>query len=426
MRGERLREQLRGAFWLVPAICLTAALALALGLVELDQGLQGDGGGIAFTGGPSSARELLGAIASSMLTLTALVFSVTLVVLQLASSQFSPRVLRTFLHDRLVQLTLGMFTATFVYALVVLRAVRGEDGLAGRFIPGVAISVAFALAVVSVVLFVAYINHITQSIRVVNIIARIGKETDEAIRSEHPLDAELTTLPVEGDRAPRVLVAREAGVVVVVQRPHLVELARAADARLRLVPRIGAFVPRGAPLFEVEGGGDLDEDQILRGVLIERERSTRQDVAFGFRQLVDIAERALSPGVNDPTTAVQCLDQLHDLLRQLAERPYPTGVHLDDDGQTRLVVASPSWEDHVALALDEIRHWGAGSLQVHRRIRSLLLDLLEVVGPDRRRPLEQQLALLDARTEDLPEVERPGAAEVEERGASGARNIRGH
>ncbi len=421
MSWGRLREQVAGAFWLLPALCLAVAVALALGLVELDEALKRDGGGFAFTGGPSSSRELLSAIASSMLTLTALVFSVTLVVLQLASSQFSPRVLRTFLHDRRVQLTLGIFTATFVYALVVLREVRGEEGIAGRFIPGIAISVAFFLAVVSVGLLVAYINHITQSIRVVNIIARIGKETEAAIGREHPFDAEPLPVPAQPDPVARVLTAPEAGVVVVVQHERLVDLAERADALVRLVPRIGDFVPRGAPLFEVAGGEDLDEEKVLRAVLVERERSGRQDVAFGFRQLVDIAERALSPGVNDPTTAVQCLDQLHDLLRQLAQRPYPTGAHHDADGHLRLVVPSASWDDHVALALDEIRHWGASSLQIHRRIRSLVLDLLDVVGPDRSGPLERQLEVLDARVEDLPEVERGGATRTGRRGASEAR-----
>ena len=362
----------------------------------------------AIAGGPSSARSLLQAISSSMLTLTALVFSITLVVLQLASSQFSPRVLRTFLHDRRIQLSLGIFTATFVYALVVLREVRGEDGVVGTFVPGVAISVGFGLTVVSVAVLVAYIHHITQSIRVVNIIARLGRETARTIEREHPHDMAPVVVRRERDVDPRVVCARRAGVVVVVQQRHLVELAERADASVQLVPRVGDFVPCGAPLMEVRGGDGFDEEEARRAVLLEPERSVRQDVAFGFRQLVDIAEKALSPGVNDPTTAVQCLDQIHDLLRRLCERPYPTGTHLDGHGRVRLLVPSATWSDHVSLALDEVRHWGAGSLQVHRRMRALLLDLLDVAPHDRRAPLERQLVLLDQRSSDLPVVERPG------------------
>ena len=418
MRWGQLRARLDDAFWAVPAACVVGSVALALGLIQLDESLQRRGDGIFFAGGPSSARSLLGAISSSMLTLTALVFSVTLVVLQLASSQFSPRVLRTFLHDRRIQLTLGVFTATFVYALVVLREVRGDEGLLGSFVPGVAISVAFGLTVVSVAVLVAYIHHITQSIRVVNIIAKIAGETSETIEREH--DADIEWSPAPGEHLPpfRVVPAQRAGVVVVVQEDQLVELARRAGARLRLVPRVGEFVPRGAPLLEVRGGDGLDDEALRKAVLLDHERTLRQDVAFGFRQLVDIAEKALSPGINDPTTAVQCLDQIHDLLRQLSGRPYPTGAHLDEDGQLRLYVPSACWDDHVALALDEVRHWGAGSLQIQRRIRSLLVDLLEVAPPARRGPLQRQLELLEARAEDLPRIERARVERTDGRGTS--------
>ncbi len=421
MRFERLRERVVDAFWLLPALCVGAAIVLALGLVRLDEGLQRDGGGIAFTGGPSSARDLLSAIASSTLTLTGLVFSVTLVVLQLTSSQFSPRVLRGFLHDRRNQLTLGVFTATFVYALVVLRAVRGEEGLTGRFVPGIAVSVAFALALLSVAVLVAHIHHITQSIRVVDIIGRITEETEAAIQREYPHDLEPLPLPAEPAGVHRMLPASAVGVVTVVERDRLVRLAERSGTQLRLVPRVGDFVPRGAPLLAA-WGGELDDDEARRAVLLERERSVRQDVAFGFRQLVDIAERALSPGVNDPTTAVQCLDQAHHLLRQLAGRPYPSGVHVDGRGEVRLIIPSPTWADHVALALDEVRHWGAASLQVHRRIRALVLDLFEVVAAERRPPLERQLALLDARLDELPGPERPAARRASGQGTSDTRN----
>ena len=410
MNPARRHERLAEAFWLVPGLCLLAAGGLALGLVRLDRTLQRTGGGVAFTGGPSSARELLSAIATSTLTFTGLVFSITIVVLQLTSSQFSPRVLRTFVQDRFIQLALGVFLATFVYALVALREVRGEDGaVVDRFVPGVTVTVGFGLAVASVATFVRYVSHIAQSIRVVNIIERIAAETEAAIDRCYPADGGPgSSHLVEPPPAPvRVLASAERGVVVGVQVDELVEEAARAGCVLRVVPAVGDFVPRGAPLAEVAGAGDPDGDRVRAAIALGRERTVRQDVGFGFRQLVDVAEKALSPGVNDPTTAVQCLDQVHSLLRQLATRPFPSGVHADRRGAVRLVVATPSWSDYVHLALDEVRHWGAGSLQVQRRLRDLLEDLATVVDAERRPPLEKQRRLLEARLQDLPEPERP-------------------
>ena len=405
----RLLERVRSAFWFVPATCVVAAAGLALALLQLDEKLKRDGGGFAFAGGPESARSLLSAIASSMLTLTALVFSITVVVLQLTSSQFSPRVLRTFLRDRQNQLTLGVFTATFVYALMALREVRGQDGLVDLFVPGITISVAFGLVLVSVALFVAYIHHIVNSIRVVTIIDRIRIETESTIDRLAERDAEAAPLPPAPDGPVRDIAAARSGAVVAVDVDRLVRLAAEAHIVLRVVPQIGEFVPEGSPLLQAPVGANVDDAALGRAVQLDLERDTSQDIAFGLRQLVDIAERALSPGINDPTTAVQCLDQLHALLRRLGTRPLPTGAHTDRGGAVRLVVPTMGWDDYVALAFDEIRHWGSESLQVHRRLRGLLGDLLAVVEHERRPPLRRQLALLDERAADLPEVERPAA-----------------
>lgn len=405
-----VRRALADAFWLIPTVCLLVAAGLALGLVQVDEALERSASGFAFTGGPNSAREVLSTIASSMLTLTGLVFSITIVVLQLTSSQFSPRVLRTFVRDRFIQLSLGIFLATFLFALLALREVRGEDGVGDSFVPGVTISVGFVLVLVSVGTFVRYVSHIAQSIRVVNIIERITVDTEGAIADNHPVDGEPSPAPVTS-RSPlptgRMVASSGRGVVVSVDVDALVGLAASADGTIRVLPGVGDFVARGAPLCEVAGSVALDDDHLRRAVALGPERNVRYDVGFGFRQLVDVAEKALSPGVNDPTTATQCLNQIHSLLRELATRPFPSGVHLDDHGAVRLIVPTATWEDHVHTALDEIRHWGSASLQVHARLRTLLEDLLTVVPDERRAPLTDQLRLLDARSEsDLPDVER--------------------
>ncbi len=383
---------------------------MAFGLLELDDRLVSDGRRLGFTGGPDSARAILSSIATSMMTLTALVFSITIVVLQLASGQFSPRVLRTFLHDWRSQATLGVFLATFLFALIVLREVRGRDGATDLFVPGIAVTVCFLFVILSVGFFVQYIHNITTSIRVIEIIDRISTETVGAIDRVHPSDADSTPAAISS-LAPTTgtIHSRTRGVVTSVDLAQLSTTAASAEAIVLVVPRVGDFIATGMPLVTVHsnGVGAIDDDEIRKAISLGRERDLSADPAFGFRQMIDIAERALSPGVNDPTTATQCLDHLHDLLRRLAHRPLPPCLTESVEGTVRAVMPQPTWDDYVALALDEIRHWGAGSLQIHQRISSMLDDLAGEVGPERGAVLRERRRLLDARLDDLPAVERP-------------------
>ena len=406
--GVRRRwSTLLSGYWFVPAATVLLISGLALALLAVDRDLVGSERQIGFAGGPESARSLLSSIASSTLTLTALVFSITIVVLQLASSQFSPRVLRTFLRDYRSQVTLGVFLGTFVHALLVLRQVRGEDGSTEQFVPGLSIFASFALVLVSVAFFVQYIHHIAGSIRVIEIIGRIFDETVRSIDRNHPDDDEDHDSHEPPAHSPTSVVeAGSQGVVTAIELNRLANLAQEAQVTLVVVPRAGDFVARGMPLVEVYGEADIDQGRIRSAVALSRERDLAQDPAFGFRQLVDIAERSLSPGVNDPTTATQCLDHIHALLRQLAPRPLNPRTCVSDDGFLLAMVDQPDWEDYVRLGLDEIRHWGAGSLQVHGRIEELLSDLAIVTPPERRAVLAEQRRLLNLRREDLPAAER--------------------
>ncbi len=242
----RWKERLSESFWLIPCVCLVVATALALALIQIDDGIGGHRRGFGFAGGPESARQVLATIASSMLTLAGLVFSITIVALQLTSTQFSPRALRTFLRDRRTQLSLGIFVATFFYALVALREVRGQDNSGGgQFVPGVTITGAFVLAAVGVGTFVFYIHHISQSIRVITIIRRIGEETTGAIGclpdevADPPVPATPTAGPV------KTIASSRSGVVAGVEVDDLVEAAAGAGAVVEVVPGMGDFVPRG-------------------------------------------------------------------------------------------------------------------------------------------------------------------------------------
>lgn len=391
-------------YWFLPTSIVAVVSALAFALVAADVRLDGEDSRLGFTGGPASAREILSAIASSTLTLTALVFSVTVIVLQLASGQFSPRVLRTFLKDQRNQATLGVFLATFMYALLVLREIRGEEGTADQFVPGMAVTFSFALVVLSIVLFIQYINNITGSIRVIEIIDRVSRETASTIERVHGKDA---ALPPDSHRplVARTIHSESRGVVTSVSTDRLREIAVGADVCLVVVPHVGDFVATGMALVTVHGDASSltadQESKIRSSVALGKERDLVDDPAFGFRQLIDIAERALSPGINDPTTAVQCLDHLHDLLRRLAGRALPPARVEIVDHVVRVVAPLLTWEDYVNLALDEIRHWGANSIQVHQRIAAMLDDLSGIVGPQRWMVIEDQKRLLVARLPDL-------------------------
>jgi uncharacterized membrane protein len=336
-----------------------------------------------------------------MLAFTGLVFTITMLVLQLASSQLSPRVMRTFLRDRQNQVVLGLFVATLLFSLLVLREVRSGDA-GSAFVPGLSIWIAFALLVTSVGAFVFYIDHMAHAIRASTVVANIGDEAREAIERLYPPAREGEsgiTAPGSGERSGpgRMVAARGHGILTNYDADGLLDAAREAGAVVTLLPRVGQFVPEGAPLFRVtspDGGKPpaQPDDRTLGGLVgYGRERTLQQDLGFGIRQLVDIAVRALSPGTNDPTTAVQAIDQIHDLMRRLAGRPFPPDVHRDDDGVPRLLVNEPTWGDYVDLAFGELMIYGAGHSQVVERLRGVLSDLASVAPAARSEPVRELL-----------------------------------
>ncbi|MGI8574635.1 MAG: DUF2254 domain-containing protein [Egibacteraceae bacterium] len=413
MSIRRLVDHLRSSFWAIPAIGVTLAVIVGLGAPAVERVLTDTGVRSVFPGGPDSARTLLSTIASSMITFTGLVFTITIVVLQLASAQYSPRLMRNFLRDPNGQVALAVFAGTFVYSLITLRSLDPAAG--GDFVPGISLSLAFLLVLVSVGVFVHYISHIARIIQVTSIIEAAASMCRSAIDGMYPPDRapgpdptaggpELPTLPSEPDQ---ILGAPGPGVLTDFSAGELVSHARQAGCRLHLVCAVGGFVPTGAPIVIIEGPrGELDANAVLGGLTLSGQRTMHRDAAFGLRQLVDIAEKALSPGVNDPTTAVQSLDAVHDLLRRLGTRDLTWGCWEDEEGEPRLFVPVPSWSEYVALGLDEVRHYGAGSLQVVDRIDRMLVDLERAVPPERHAPLDRQRELLRARADqELPDVE---------------------
>jgi uncharacterized membrane protein len=283
-----------------------------------------------------------------------------------------------------------------------MREVRGPTGDDEGFVPGLAIVVAYVLIVVCIMVLVLYVNHIGQSLRVASLIDSVGDETRALIDKLYPSHASETDGRRETPhgRPVQVITAPDGGVLYRIDHDELIEHARQVDGTLVLLPHIGDFVPEGAPALELYGdGAKLDGRDVMRSLAFGKERTLHQDLAYGFRMLVDVAVRAVSPTMGDPTTAVQALDRLHDCLRQLATRPFHSGLHHDADGRLRLVEPTLTWEGYVRLAVDELRSYGDQSLQLTRRLCAMLEDLLTVAPPDRRPPLREQLLLVQAASE---------------------------
>ncbi len=420
----RIEERLRSGLWFLPSVIVAGSVGLAVFLPFVDRRYDV----MAITTDPDTARQLLATVATATVTFAGLVFSITILALQLTSSQFSPRALRQFLRDRANQVALGTFAGVFLYALLVLmRVTSGEDA----FVPSVAVDVALLAGAIAVFTFIGFVAHIMQSIRVVRIIEAVAAEarhTAAVLPRQDPADPE----PVDV-LAPLAVLAtvarhRPGAVLQHVDADRLVLLAEREDIVVRVGPETGDFVPEGAAVLEIWGSPgrevDLVWDDVDEALGFGPERTMTSDLAFGYRQLADIGAKALSPALNDPTTAVQCVDRLHDLLRVEATRPPIARVHRDGEGRVRVVHGAISWDELLGLAFDEIRIYGSGSLQVVRRMRAALEDLYVVAGPEGAAALDNQIGLLDRAISrafsDLVDRAHAGIADEQGLGDDGA------
>ena len=401
IRSAGIGAHVRGSLWFIPVVCVGAGVALSFITLWIDSRSDYALVPRSFTGGPDAALAILGAVATSMVSLAALVLTITMVVVQLAMGQFSPRIVQPILKDRPSQFAIGIFVGTFAFAMLAMRDVLiGASGNAGQ-VPGLTVLVAFLLVVVSIAVLVLYVHHIGRSLRVSALIELVGSETRRLLDDTYPGQ--------DGRTQSDELLASRSGVLVHVDVKRLVAAAQRADCTLELVPAVGEFVAAGAPLVRIEGDRARLPDWLEDTLELGLERTLEHDVAYGFRMLVDIAERSLAESAHlDPTTAVQAIDRLHDNLRHLARRRFPDGLCRDERGEVRLIVPVMSWQAYVHLAFDEIRQAGAGSPQVARRMRAALDDLLDYAPPERRPVVHEQLTLLDAAIRDrVPEQELP-------------------
>lgn len=411
-------DAVRTSFWFVPTVMGALATALAFGCLTLDQGPAGRWiarNDLGYGGSAEGAATMLQTIATSMITIAGVVFSLTLVCLSIASSQFGPRLLRNFMRDAVNQVVLGTFVATFLYCILVMRAVRRADE--DLFVPHLSVAVGVILAVASLAVLVFFIHHVARSIQAEALIARVATELDEGIERLFPdrigegaADAQAAVAPA----AMAPVAARRDGYVQIIDAGALLSAAHEADVVVRIAHRPGDYVMEGEPLAHVHPAGragDELKDRIASGFAIGSERTPAQDAAFTLMQLVDIAVRALSPSLNDPFTAVSCVDRIGSALRRLALRELPPLQRCDDEGTVRIIAPRMDFPTFVALALDPIRRHAREEPIVLARIAAMLCHLAPFVrrGEDRRALREQALALREA-SAGLPAAERAGIA----------------
>lgn len=369
----------RESFWFMPALIVVGCVLMAFALVEIDVRIDGDWMNqmpLLFGAGAEGSRGLLGVVASSMITVAGVVFSITIVALSLTSSQYSSRVLRNFMGDRPNQFVLGSFVGIFAYCLVVLRTIRGGDE--GAFVPSLAVLMGLVLGLAGVAVLIFFIHHIAVSIQALQILAKISDETLEAVDRLFPQelgDEEVPPRePEEAGRSWHVLAAHRTGYLQAVDSAKLLERARERDAVARMECGIGEFVIDGAPLLSVLVADKLTDEQAadFRSLFsVDRQRTLEQDAAFGIRQIVDVALKALSPGINDTTTAVACVEYLTAILARLSDRRIESRFR-SDDGQLRVIAKGPTFASLTSEAYDQIRQFAEGNVAV---LRALLWSL---------------------------------------------------
>ena len=401
-----LRIRITSSLWFVPGVCVVLGIGLAIGLTAVDVKIGNNWisqGSLVFGVGAAGARGMLSAIAGSMMTVASLTFSLTISILATASSQYTSRLIRNFMRDGVNQFVLGYFVGLFGYCLVVLRSIRG--GNEGEFVPSLAVMAGLLLALVSIGVLVYFIHHIAESIQASVILDRVTDETIRAIGIIFPADvAEPSNgeaiVPDEADDARTQwhdVTAGSIGYIQSVDTLSLVKLAEENGTVVRMEADIGAFVTPYAPLCSIAAIDAPDEKLIaaLRGAYdIGPMRTIEQDPAFGVRQVVDIALKALSPGINDTTTGVMCVEHLGAILETLGRRDIPD-LYRAKDGKLRLIARGRSFDAIVRLSLDQIRLCAEKNVAVLvAMLRAVANTARQTAVASRRAILHEQAAMI--------------------------------
>jgi uncharacterized membrane protein len=382
-----------------------AAIAVGLSVLTIrldrwitDQAVQEFGWLYAF--GPEGARAVLAAIASSMITVAGLTFSITMLTLQLASSQFGHRILRNFMRDRGNQVVLGTFIATFVFCLLILRTVKGTPE--ASFVPHLSVATGVLLAIVSLAVLIFFIHHIANTIRLETLLVQLTEEARRTIERLYP--EQLGSGPA-AEKDPnhceevlqqlghecRAVRSRRSGYIQMIDDDAIMKQATACDLLLRVEARPGSFVQRGDVIMSVwpsARGNDAIAASLQESIMISQERTPSQDVDFAIHRIVEIAQRALSPAINDPTTAIYCLDRIEELLMALVERKIPGALRFDHQGRLRIVTETLAFDRFVRKMIGGIARYGIGDPDVMSRALKVLERVAERSPPNSRASLK--------------------------------------
>ncbi len=415
LRSEWRREALRTNLWVVPAIEVVVAVALYFATHALDRAAFD--GSIALPswmefGTADAARQILTTLAAAVITVVGIVFSITIVTLTLASTQFGPRMLRNFIRDRGTQFTLGTFVATFVYATLVLISI-GPASSGKDFVPHLSITIAVGLVTLSMAVLIFFIHHIAVSIQLPQVIASIAKDLSRAIDAESSdAGASLEAGPSVAELLRRMtdsggtVAAPSSGYLQFVQHETLIALAAEKGAVIRLLHRPGHFVVQGHPLATVwpPGAAEAVRRALRAAHITGSNRTLAQDLAFAVDQLVEIAIRALSPAVNDTFTALTCIDWLGGSLCKVTAECGPLRVHRDSHGYVRVITAHVSYARLIERAFEKIRQAGRGMPAVLIRQLDALSKIMEHTTAEQRELLIEQAALiLEASEQSVPQ-----------------------
>ena len=397
----RARQFVRGSIWLVPVIGGATGTVLGLAAAESRRIYELPDG---WTYSAGTAQAVLASVVGASVGLTGFVVTVSVLIVQMATGTFSARYMRIFYRDGLLKAVLAVLVGTLTFSYGLLRRVEQES------VPSVGVTLAGFFLSGGVLLFLVFLNrsiHRMRPVAVAALVAQAGRRSfEDLVREAQGPDAPMHLAGgYVGEEPPELVVSSvRAGSVQAMDARGLARFAREHGCLVVVRPAVGDFVPEGAAVFDVYGGGGLDataEGRLRSMIVLGVERTIEQDPAFAIRVMVDIAIRALSPAVNDPTTAVQVLDHLGDTLRLLGATSLPTpAAHRTDVPSPGLVVRARRWEDIVEASLTEIREYGGSSIQVVRRLRALLEDLRERVLPEHRHAVEDELARLDATIEE--------------------------
>jgi uncharacterized membrane protein len=382
----------KASLWIVPFVAIPLEMIVTRILHRIDGAVDLN----VFHFGSRGAQSMLETIVTASLSFVVFTFGSLLVAIQVASGQLTPRIIATtLLRNNVVRYTVGLFIFTMLYALSVIDRLEPKGH---QFV----IFVAALLGIACFVAFLYLIDYAARLLRPISIMTRVGSEGLAVIRAVYPELSLRRDLPVQQQRLrlgppSRVMFHEDSSeIVLAANLKMLLVKAEAADGVIEFVPQVGDFVAAGEPLFKLYGAADgIPEADLVTAVAFGPERTMEQDPTFSFRIVLDIALRALSPAINDPTTAVIAIDQLHRLLRLVGQRDLRANEILDRSGRLRVIFRTPNWEDFVNLAFTEIRICGANNMQVVRRLRAMIENLILTLPAHRHEELQRQLSLLE-------------------------------